>query len=32
VKPLEEKRVCGVAAMGALDLLEIRMYSVIFTS
>ncbi|MDI1227214.1 MAG: hypothetical protein PSY14_05985 [bacterium] len=32
VKTLEQKRVCGVAAMGDKDLLEIKMYSVVFTS
>ncbi len=32
VKTLEKKRICGVAAMSALDLLEIKMYSVVFTS
>lgn len=31
VKTLEQKRVCAVAAMGALDLLEIKIYPVVFT-
>ncbi|HYD19328.1 MAG TPA: hypothetical protein VEF76_12705 [Patescibacteria group bacterium] len=29
---LEEKGMCGVAAMGAKDLLEIKLYSVVFTA